>query len=133
MERYVEKMRKRKLQSGKKTIAGQKRSSDSPANDGVSPRGGPLGPVNINSASKAIAQSAFTLQLVPNNTALPAITRVSLHHLESYRWVRLARDSLDGRFSSKSAQMRESLRALAGRMTQETDWFYGAAMRLEGQ
>jgi hypothetical protein len=29
--------------------------------------------------------------------------------------------------------MRESLRALAGRMTQETDWFYGAAMRLEGQ
>eukprot|EP00953_Heterococcus_sp_UTEX-ZZ885_P018519 10338-Heterococcus_DN1.PRE.1 len=105
MERYVEKMRKRKLQSGKKTIAGQKRSSDSPANDGVSPRGGPLGPVNINSASKAIAQ----------------------------RWVRLARDSLDGRFSSKSAQMRESLRALAGRMTQETDWFYGAAMRLEGQ
>jgi hypothetical protein len=55
MERYVEKMRKRKLQGGKKTIAGQKRSSDAP-NDGVSPRGGPLGPVNINSASKAIAQ-----------------------------------------------------------------------------
>jgi hypothetical protein len=57
MERYVEKMRKRKLQGGKKTIAGQKRSGDAPS-DGVSPRGGqqPLGPVSINSASKAIAQ-----------------------------------------------------------------------------
>jgi hypothetical protein len=79
MERYVEKMRKRKLQGGKKTIAGQKRSSDSPANDGVSPRGGPLGPVNINSASKAIAQR-YCLELMYNvlqcYTCLPMLRSV---------------------------------------------------------
>ena len=48
------------------------------------------------------------------------------------RWIRLARDVLDSKFRMRSETFREDLDFLLGVMPEE-DWYFGAAMRLEGR
>jgi hypothetical protein len=49
------------------------------------------------------------------------------------RWIRLARDVLESKFRLRSETFREDLDALLAVMPEEDDWYFGAAMRLEGR
>jgi len=49
------------------------------------------------------------------------------------RWVRLARDAMESKFRHRSETFREDVGALLVQMPEEEDWYYGAAMRLEGR
>ena len=49
------------------------------------------------------------------------------------RWIRMARDFLESKFRLRSESFREDLEALLAQMPEEDDWFFGAAMRLEGK
>lgn len=49
------------------------------------------------------------------------------------RWIRMARDALDSKFRMRSETFREDLDSLLKQMPEEEDWYYGAAMRLEGK
>ncbi|CAM9426180.1 unnamed protein product, partial [Ectocarpus fasciculatus] len=95
MERYVERMRKRKLQGGKQDIAGKK-EEDPRTKDWI---------VELSAASKALA----------------------------VRWLRAAREGLDGKFRARGEKLREDVHSTAALMPPEDDWFFGAELRLEGQ
>jgi hypothetical protein len=49
------------------------------------------------------------------------------------RWIRMARDAMDSKFRMRSETFREDLDSLLAMMPEEEDWFFGAAMRLEGR
>lgn len=49
------------------------------------------------------------------------------------RWIRMARDALESKFRMRSETFREDLDTLLSMMPEEDDWFFGAAMRLEGR
>mmetsp|Transcript_3163 Transcript_3163/g.5341 ORF Transcript_3163/g.5341 Transcript_3163/m.5341 type:complete len:649 (+) Transcript_3163:2-1948(+) len=49
------------------------------------------------------------------------------------RWIRMARDAMESKFRMRSETFREDLDTLLGQMPEEDDWFFGAAMRLEGR
>jgi hypothetical protein len=48
------------------------------------------------------------------------------------RWIRMARDSLESKFRAKSENCREEITTTLVEMPEEEDWYYGAAMRLQG-
>jgi hypothetical protein len=48
------------------------------------------------------------------------------------RWIRMARDSLESKFRSKSENLKDEINVLLASMPLEDDWYFGAAMRLEG-
>jgi len=48
------------------------------------------------------------------------------------RWIRLARDAMESKFRLRSQTFREDVDSLLNQMPEEEDWYYGAAMRLEG-
>jgi len=49
------------------------------------------------------------------------------------RWIRMARDAMESKFRMRSETFREDLDTLLTMMPEEDDWFFGAAMRLEGR
>lgn len=49
------------------------------------------------------------------------------------RWIRMARDNMESKFRLRSETFREDLETLQTMMPEEDDWFFGAAMRLEGR
>ena len=49
------------------------------------------------------------------------------------RWIRMARDAMESKFRGRSETFREDLESLLTMMPEEEDWFFGAAMRLEGR
>jgi hypothetical protein len=49
------------------------------------------------------------------------------------RWIRMARDAMESKFRLRSETFREDLETLQTMMPEEDDWFFGAAMRLEGR
>lgn len=48
------------------------------------------------------------------------------------RWIRMARDSLESKFRSKSETLKEDIAGILADMAPEDDWYFGAALRLEG-
>lgn len=49
------------------------------------------------------------------------------------RWIRMARDAMESKFRMRSETFRADLDTLLTMMPEEDDWFFGAAMRLEGR
>eukprot|EP00981_Chlorochromonas_danica_P002026 scaffold413_cov176-Ochromonas_danica.AAC.22 len=49
------------------------------------------------------------------------------------RWIRLARDHMDSKFRMRSETFREDLTTILQQMPEEDDWYFGAALRLEGR
>jgi len=49
------------------------------------------------------------------------------------RWIRLARDVMESKFKYRSETFREDVDTLLGMMPEEDDWYFGAALRLEGR
>jgi len=49
------------------------------------------------------------------------------------RWVRLARDAIEAKFRSRSEKLRDDLEKTVDQMPPEEDWYYSAAVRLEGR
>ena len=50
----------------------------------------------------------------------------------AFRWIRMARDSMESKFRGKSENLKDEIATLISSMPEEEDWYYGAAMRLEG-
>lgn len=48
------------------------------------------------------------------------------------RWIRMARDSLESKFRAKSDSLNDEIQVLLSSMPEEDDWYFGAALRLEG-
>mmetsp|Transcript_751 Transcript_751/g.1598 ORF Transcript_751/g.1598 Transcript_751/m.1598 type:complete len:1761 (+) Transcript_751:28-5310(+) len=48
------------------------------------------------------------------------------------RWLRLGRDSVGKKFRSRGDELREGVMNHVSRMPEEDDWFFGAALRIEG-
>ncbi|GMH75260.1 hypothetical protein TL16_g06700 [Triparma laevis f. inornata] len=48
------------------------------------------------------------------------------------RWLRLGRDSVSKKFRSRGDELREGVINHVSRMPEEDDWFFGAALRIEG-
>jgi len=49
------------------------------------------------------------------------------------RWIRMARDKLENKFRTRSQTLREELEATLAQMPEEDDWYFSAAVRLEGR
>lgn len=48
------------------------------------------------------------------------------------RWIRMARDSIESKFRNKSIALKDDIDNLLREMSPEEDWYFGAALRLEG-
>jgi hypothetical protein len=48
------------------------------------------------------------------------------------RWIRMARDSIESKFRTKSVTLKEDIENLLREMSPEEDWYFGAALRLDG-
>eukprot|EP00599_Poterioochromonas_sp_BG-1_P003191 CAMPEP_0173133270 /NCGR_PEP_ID=MMETSP1105-20130129/630_1 /TAXON_ID=2985 /ORGANISM="Ochromonas sp., Strain BG-1" /LENGTH=1788 /DNA_ID=CAMNT_0014044913 /DNA_START=1672 /DNA_END=7038 /DNA_ORIENTATION=+ len=64
----------------------------------------------------------------PESVAVSAATKAL-----AVRWIRLARDHMDSKFRAKSENFRDELENLLNQMPEEDDWYFGAALRLEGK
>jgi hypothetical protein len=49
------------------------------------------------------------------------------------RWIRMARESLDSKFRLKSGNLKDETDRVLDQMPEEDDWYFGAALRLEGK
>lgn len=49
------------------------------------------------------------------------------------RWVKSARESMQGRFKARTESLREELSQCLSKMREEDDWYFGSETRLEGQ
>lgn len=65
--------------------------------------------------------------------AMEEISVNSVTKALALRWIRLARDNLDSKFRGRSEAFREDLDNLLNQMPEEDDWYFGAALRLEGK
>eukprot|EP00633_Aureoumbra_lagunensis_P003266 CAMPEP_0197301142 /NCGR_PEP_ID=MMETSP0890-20130614/49982_1 /TAXON_ID=44058 ORGANISM="Aureoumbra lagunensis, Strain CCMP1510" /NCGR_SAMPLE_ID=MMETSP0890 /ASSEMBLY_ACC=CAM_ASM_000533 /LENGTH=531 /DNA_ID=CAMNT_0042780345 /DNA_START=635 /DNA_END=2230 /DNA_ORIENTATION=- len=99
MERYAEKMRKRKLAGGKKKIAGVEKEEDKKKSE------------------EEAQQQRFEKRVLRLSAASTALAR---------RWLRAAQDSLTKRFSDKGKQLRDDLAKTLSNMPEEDEWYYGA-------
>jgi hypothetical protein len=48
------------------------------------------------------------------------------------RWIRMARDNMELKFKNKSQTLKDDLEKILSMMPEEEDWYYSAAVRLEG-
>ena len=82
------------------------------------------------SGSEALAAAAVKAELQEKfgNVVANAATKAL-----AQRWIRLARDSMESKFREKSEQLKIDLADLLTKMPEEDDWYFGAAMRMEGQ
>ena len=103
MDRYAQKLRNLKM---KKAKAMAKKAAE-----------GDTGQDDMKDAFTDIASSSF-------KAATKAL---------ALRWVRMARDSMEVKFRNKSEGLKASITSLLGNMQQEDDWYFGAALRLEGK
>jgi len=82
------------------------------------------------SGSEALAAAAVKAELQEKfgNVVANAATKAL-----AQRWIRLARDSMESKFRERSEQLKTDLADLLTKMPEEDDWYFGAAMRMEGQ
>lgn len=75
-------------------------------------------------SKEEVQQSVSAKWVVKMNAASTAIAQ---------RWLRKAQDSLTQKFRAKGNQLRKDVDATVRAMPPEDDWYYGAALRQEGQ
>jgi hypothetical protein len=103
MEKYAQRMRQLKMKKAKEAV-GQVVSEAEKAEEMKKALTDQFGEVSVDAATKALAQ----------------------------RWIRLAKESLEAKFRSRSEQIRQDLQAALAQMPEQDDWYFTAALRLEG-
>lgn len=103
MDKYAARMRNLKMKKAKEAVGKQVADKDK-ADEMKRALEEQFGEAVVNAATAALAQ----------------------------RWVRLAKESLEAKFRGRSEQIRQDLQTALSQMPEQDDWYYGAAMRLEG-
>jgi hypothetical protein len=104
MEKYTQKMRQLKMKKAKEEIGKASYNNEDKLAEQKRALEEQFGQITVNAATKALTE----------------------------RWLRKARDSIEGKFREKSIQIREDLTNCLEKMPEAEDWYFGAQMRLEG-
>jgi hypothetical protein len=104
MEKYAQKMRQLKIKQAKEAV-GKAVDREQQEEDMKKALQEEFGDVDVDAATRALAQ----------------------------RWVRLAKESIEVKFRTRSENIRTDLAAALEDMPEQDDWYFGGEMRVEGK